>query len=210
MKKKAMLTILLIFVVASFLTAAAPTKTNLARLEIRNKTGEQVHVQLRKGSSFYYYLSVDAYATKTFTVEREVYRVRIFACDGRRGGEIDASTNVRLVIEPCKNPNVTSLTIINKTGELVELSLTRTDKFHHLRIEPYTTKTFTLRPELFYQNTFSCGKSMDGYLDMESSVRLVFTGCGEPAPNKGEPTLEKVHIDDSPGETVSWRYFNWE
>ncbi|MCJ7657698.1 MAG: hypothetical protein MUO67_00960 [Anaerolineales bacterium] len=210
MKKRTLSIILLIFMVSSVLTAAAPAKTNLARLEISNKTGEQVHVQLRKGSNFYYYLSVDAYATKTLTVEREVYRVRIFACGGRRGGEIDDSTNVRLVIEPCENPGISSQTIINKTGEKVELSLRRTDNFYHLSVDPNTTKTFSVASELFAQDTFSCGKSISGYLDMESSVRLVFTGCGEPAPNKGEPPQEKVHIDDSPGETVSWRYFNWD
>jgi hypothetical protein len=209
MKKKAMLTILLIFVMSSVLTAAAPTKTNLARLEISNKTDGEVQVTL-SGGGYYYYLIVDPNTTKTFTIEREVYNERIYACNQVEYGELDATSNAKLVIRKCENPDVVSLTIMNKTSELVELSLIRTDKFHHLRVDPHTTKTFTLTPELFYQNTFSCGKSMDGYLDMESSVRLVFTGCGEPAPNKGEPTQEKVHIDDSPSDTVYWRYFNWE
>jgi hypothetical protein len=209
MEKRTLLIILLIFMVASILVAAAPAKTNLASLEIINKTGEVVHVQLRKDNLFYY-LSVDPYTTKTFTVEREVYRQRIYACNSRSGGELDVTTHTRLVIRPCENPSVANLTIINKTDELVELTLRRTDAFHHLRVDPHTTKTFTLSPRDFYQKTFSCGMSVDGYLDMDTDVRLVFTSCGEPAPNKGEPTQEKVHIDDSPGETVSWRYFNWE
>ena len=215
MKKRTLSIIILIFMVASVLIAAVPAKTNLASLEIRNKTGEQVHVQLRKGSTLFYYLSVDAYETKTFTVERVVYRQRIWACNGRKGGEIDVTTHTKLVIGPCENPEIVNLTIINKTNEKVELSLRRTarrtDIFHFLSVDPNTTKSFSVAPVLYAQTTFSCGKTVSGYLDMEElSVRLVFTSCGEPAPNKGEPTQEKVHIDDSPGETVSWRYFNWE
>ena len=209
MNKRAVLSNLLIFVVTIFLTAVAPAQTTLARLEIRNKTSGQVHVQLR-GGGYYYYLSVDAHTTKVFTVEREVYRQSIFACNRRKGGELDATTNVRLVIGKCDKPEISSLTIINKTDEKVELNLKRTNKFYHLSIAPQTSRTYTVASELFAQSTFSCGMSVNGYLDMETDVRLVFTSCGEPAPNKGEPTQEKVHLDDSPGETIWWRYFNWE
>ena len=116
MKKRTLSIIILILMVASVLTAAVPAKTNLASLEIRNKTGERVHVELRQGN-IYYYLSVDAYATKTFTVEREVYRKRIHACNRRQGGNIDITTHTKLVIGPCENPEIASLTIINKTDE---------------------------------------------------------------------------------------------
>lgn len=209
MKKRAVLIIILIFAVTTVLTAAAPAKTNLASLEIRNKTGDQVHVQLR-GGGYYYYLTVEANSTKTFTVEREVYSRRVYACNRRRGGQLDATTNVRLVIAKCENPAIARLTIINKTTEKVELSLIRTDKFYHLSVAPQTSRTFTVPSQLFAHKSFSCGLSVNGYLDMEIDVRLVFTSCGEPAPNKGEPTQEKIHIDDSPGETIMWRYFNWE
>ena len=133
MKKKALLAVLLVFVLALVLTAAVPAKTELARLEIKNKTDQKVMLSL-SGSGYFFFLTVDPFKTKTFTVPREE----------------------------------------------------------------------------FAQKTWSCGTSVSGYLDMDSNVRLVFTGCGEDAPNRGEPTQEKVHIDDSPGETVYWRYFNWE
>lgn len=133
MKKKVLLVVLIVFVLATVLTAAAPAKTTLARLEMKNKTGEKVMLSL-SGSGYFFFLTVDPYTTKTFTVPRETYS----------------------------------------------------------------------------QKTYACGSSASGTLDMETNVRLVFTGCGEPAPNKGEPTQEKVHIDDSPGETEAWRYFNWE
>jgi hypothetical protein len=132
-KKKALLAVLLVFVLALVLTAAVPAKTELARLEIKNRTAEKVMLSL-SGEGYFFFLTVD----------------------------------------------------------------------------PFTTKTFTVPRETFSQKTWSCGASVSGYLDMDSNVRLVFTGCGEEAPNKGEPTIEKVHIDDSPGETVMWRYFNWE
>ena len=133
MKKKALLIILLVFVLATVLTAAAPAKTALARLEIKNKSVEKVMLSL-SGSGYFYFLTVDPFTDKTFTVAREEYA----------------------------------------------------------------------------HKTYSCGKSVSGVLDMEINVRLVFTDCGEDAPNKGEPTQEKVHIDDSPGETENWKYFNWE
>ena len=133
MKKKALLIVLLVFVLATVLTAAAPAKTDLARLEIKNKTSEKIMLSL-SGEGYFFFLTVD----------------------------------------------------------------------------PHTTKTFTVPREEFAQKTWSCGTTSSGYLDMDTNVRLVFTACGEEAPNKGEPTQEKVHIDDSPGETVYWRYFNWE
>ena len=133
MKKKALLVVLFVFVLATVLTAAAPAKTELARLEIINKSGEKAMLSL-SGEGYFFFLTVD----------------------------------------------------------------------------PYTDRTFTVPREEFAQKTWSCGSSVSGYLDMDTNVRLVFTECGEEAPNKGEPTQEKVHLDDSPGETSMWRYFNWE
>jgi len=209
MKKRSVLIILSVFAIAMLLTAAAPAKTNLARLEINNKTGGEVQVVL-SGGGYQYYFVLDPYTTKTFTVEREIYNRRIYACNQTFYGKIDLTTNNSLIIRKCEKSNLSRLTIINKTGENVELSLIRTNKFYHLRVVPYTTETFTVIPELFYHDTFACGEKTSGYLEMETDVRLVFTACGEPAPNKGEPTQEKIHIDDSPGETLYWRYFNWE
>ena len=140
MKKKALLVVLLVFVLATVLTAAAPAKTELARLEIKNKTDEKVMLSL-SGKGYFFFLTVNPFTTKTFTIPR-------FYAKG---------------------------------------------------------KTIT-----YAQNTWACGSTTSGTLDMESNVRLVFTACGEPAPNKGEPTQEKVHLDDAPGETEYWRYFNWE
>lgn len=214
MKKRTLLIILSIFVAVSFLTAAVPTKTKLSRLEIINKTDGEVQVTLT-GGGYHYFLVVEPNTTKTFTVEREDYRLGIYSCDRWRRGRLDTTTNKKLVIGPCENPNISSLTIINKTNEKVDLSLTRsargrTRAFYFLSVDPLTTKTFTIPPAVYAQKTFSCDKSASGFLDLETNVRLVFTSCGEPAPNKGEPTIEKVHIDDSPGETLYWRYFNYE
>jgi hypothetical protein len=214
MKKRTLLIILLIFAAVSVLTAAAPPKTKLARLEIINKTDGEAQVTLT-GGGYHYFLVVGPKTSKTFTVEREEYSISIYSCDRRQRKELDITTNQTLVIEPCRARNLSSLTIINKTNEKVELKLTRSARgrlraFYFLSVDPITTKTFTLPPVLYTQGTFSCGKSAGGFLDLNNSVRLVFTSCGEPAPNKGEPTQEKVHIDDSPGETLYWRYFSYE
>ena len=102
------------------------------------------------------------------------------------------------------------LEIINKTDEKVMLSLSGEGYFFFLTVDPETTRTFTLPRVSFAQKTWACGNSVSGYLDMDTNVRLVFTNCLADAPNKGEPTMEKVSLDTAPGETINWRYFNWE
>jgi hypothetical protein len=64
---------------------------------------------------------------------------------------------------------------------------------------------FTVREGLYDQTTFACGDIAEGNLDVSQQLRLVFTACPSAAPNWGAPTLEKVHLKDSP-KGLSWRY----
>ncbi len=102
------------------------------------------------------------------------------------------------------------LEIKNKSYQRVMISLRGSGNFFYLVVDPLTEKIFTLPPQFYSHTTWACGKTTNGNLNMNSNVRLVFTRCGDIATNKGEPTQEKIHINDSPGETINWRYFNYE
>ena len=102
------------------------------------------------------------------------------------------------------------LEIKNKSYQRVMISLRGSGNFFYLVVDPLTEKIFTLPPQFYSHTTWACGKTTNGTLNMNSNVRLVFTRCGDIATNKGEPTQEKIHINDSPGETINWRYFNYE
>ena len=102
------------------------------------------------------------------------------------------------------------LEIKNKSYQRVMISLQGSGKFFYLVVDPLTEKIFTLPPQMYSHTTWACGKSTSGNLNMNSNVRLVFTRCGDITSNKGEPTQEKIHINNSPGETIHWRYFNYE
>jgi hypothetical protein len=131
-KNKMILLMSLMLLTAIVTTAAAPASTELARLEIKNRTHLPVHIAMRK-ASFFYYLTVEPYETKVFTVERETY----------------------------------------------------------------------------LHTTWACELETTGTLDVETNVKLVFTSCYYKAsPNAGTPTIEKIHLNDSPlGE--QWRYQNF-
>ena len=100
MRKKVLLILISIFIGAGLLVAAAPTKTVLARLEIRNRTEQVVKISLN-GEGKFYFLTVNPYETKIFTVERAVYSQTTFLCGSSASGVLDMTSNVRLVFPPC-------------------------------------------------------------------------------------------------------------
>lgn len=101
------------------------------------------------------------------------------------------------------------LEIRNKSQQRVMISLQGAGRFYYLVVDPVQEKIFTVAPQIYSHTTWACGRSTSGTLNMNDNVRLVFTRCGDIAANKGAPTQEKIHIYDSPGETVHWRYFNY-
>ena len=95
----------------------------------------------------------------------------------------------------------------NRTHQPVSLSLAGRElgRSYLLTVAPGSSRTFTLREDLYDQTSFACGDSASGTLDVTHQLRLVFTPCPGNAPNPGAPTLEKVHLTDSP-KGVKWSY----
>jgi hypothetical protein len=100
MRKNILLILISISVAVSLLTGTIPSKTILARLEIRNKTDQVVKITLN-GEGKFYFLTVNPFTTKIFTVERAVYSQTTFLCGSSASGVLDITTNVRLVFPPC-------------------------------------------------------------------------------------------------------------
>lgn len=67
-------------------------------------------------------------------------------------------------------------------------------------------RMFTVEPGVYDTTFYICDTAFAGELDMSSNVKLNFPTCGE-APNKGEPTMEKIVppdvADDFP---PPWRF----
>lgn len=98
--------VLLLVVLASILLmAAAPAGFNpLVRLQVLNKTDQDVHLQLAAGK-LNYYLSVASGTSKTFTIERDVtYKTTIWACGLKASGYLFyAGIQHRFVFPSCYN-----------------------------------------------------------------------------------------------------------
>jgi hypothetical protein len=95
----------------------------------------------------------------------------------------------------------------NHSGDQAILTLAALDSrdVYRLAVPAGRDQSFTVRAGRYAQTTFACGGSATGTLEVFQQLRLTFLPCGGPAPNAGAPTLEKVHLTDSP-RGLKWRY----
>jgi hypothetical protein len=101
------------------------------------------------------------------------------------------------------------LEIKNRTHLPVHIAMRKASYFYYLTVEPYQTKVFTVEREIYLHTTWACEQETTGTIDVESNLRLVFTSCYyKLSPNTGTPTMEKIHLNDSPIGT-QWRYQNF-
>jgi hypothetical protein len=89
MNKKLILIMSVVLLIAlTIATVAAIAKTDLAEIEIKNKTTEPVSISLTNANTFYY-LTVPAGTEKVFTVKRLVYDRTTWACGKSDTGTVD-------------------------------------------------------------------------------------------------------------------------
>ncbi len=99
--------------------------------------------------------------------------------------------------------------VINKSGSPVSISLVTEEAFYYLTVADGDTKVFTVERLVYDFTLWSCDLTSTGTLDLETYTKLTFTTCGGKAPNKGERSMEKVHIDDAPyGVDMHFQYSN--
>ena len=102
MKKLILLTFVSVLLAAG-LTSASPF---LARFVVLNQTEETIYISMDYP---YSWLAVPAGEKVTFTVERDVYDAKVYACGLEVSGTIDMSRNLHLNFTPCYSMMQTDL-----------------------------------------------------------------------------------------------------
>ena len=104
------------------------------------------------------------------------------------------------VISASAASDLVGLTIKNKTDQVVWVSLLSSDglSVYWLEVPAGDEERFTVPRDIYSHITVACGNTATGTLDATTLTTLVFTHCDGKAPNPGERSIEKVHIDDSP------------
>ena len=107
----------------------------------------------------------------------------------------------------------------NRTDEFIGIQLQYNDAddpaddvFYYLTIPDGTYKTFTVERHVYDATIFACGDDDTATLDILTQLQLNFPACTF-APNNGEPSLEKVHLSDTPTKDqagdfnlLKWRF----
>jgi hypothetical protein len=106
MKHRLLLFVGLSLVISLFGAAVALAKTDLARLEIINKTDQPVSLSLI-GEVNGYFLTVAPGKTQLFTVDRDIYSRTTYSCGLMDSGSVNIKKYMRLVYTSCygKAPN---------------------------------------------------------------------------------------------------------
>lgn len=106
MKRKLILSVVVILIISLFGAVVALAKTDLARLEIINRSDQPVSLSLI-GDENGYFLTVAAGKTQVFTVDRDIYSRTTYSCGLVDDGTVNIKKNMRLVYTSCygKAPN---------------------------------------------------------------------------------------------------------
>src|SRR4030042_1204999 len=90
--------LLSLFLIASFILPAANLSQKLVRLEVINKSGATVYIELEgEGTGSFYYLTVPDASTKTFSLMADYYKRKTWTCDRfRYNSRLNLNSNSRL------------------------------------------------------------------------------------------------------------------
>jgi hypothetical protein len=104
--RKLILVTTFILVISLFGAAIALAKTDLARLEVINRSDQPVSLSLI-GETNGYFLTTAPGKTQIFTIDRDNYTRTTYACGNVDSGSVNIKKNMRLVFTNCygKAPN---------------------------------------------------------------------------------------------------------
>jgi hypothetical protein len=112
-----------------------------------------------------------------------------------------------------EEPTLVRLEVRNRTNQIVSLVLTLTDPETEgdvfasaMAVPAGTTRTFTLPRGGYTHTTFACGDSQSGTLDLAHQTRLIFPTCFALDAKQGEPSMEKIHIEEEIPDGINFRY----
>jgi hypothetical protein len=110
-------------------------------------------------------------------------------------------------------PVLARLEVRNRTGQPVSIVLVLTDPETEgdvfasaLTVSAGTTRTFTVPKGQYDHTTFACGESANGTLDLTRQTRLIFVQCNKEVTHQGEPTMEKVNLDQETPSGINFGY----
>jgi len=97
--------------------------------------------------------------------------------------------------------------VYNRTGDpvIIDLYGINVPAVYHLSVTPGGNQAFTVQDGEYEQVSSACGASAAGVLQVTRQLKLVFTPCSGRAPNPGAPSIEKIHLTDSP-QGIAWFY----
>jgi len=100
------------------------------------------------------------------------------------------------------------LIVRNNSDDFLSIVLTSQDgnQTYALWTPAGEERVFTLPEGMYDRTTYACNLSESGSLDLSRQTRLVFNSCVGSPPNWGEPSLEKISLEDGPdGKEFQYR-----
>lgn len=91
-------------------------------------------------------------------------------------------------------PDLVRFTIQNQTGERLAMYLNAEGLFYYFNLDPDTTRIFTVPREAYTHTTYTCGQYIEGTVDLNRQLELIFPSCSMEPVNLGEPSIEKVYL----------------
>lgn len=107
-----------------------------------------------------------------------------------------------------KIPKMFRFTMVNRSDELVQLSLRAEGIAYYLPAPAGEEVTYTVREGDYQHITLACGFGATGTISVHRQVKLVFPSCVKGAANYGEPGMEKITLTDDP--ITPNRYFQYQ
>jgi hypothetical protein len=92
------------------------------------------------------------------------------------------------------------LIVRNNSSDFLSIVLTSEDgnRTYALWTPAGEERVFTIPEGMYDRTTYACNLSESGTLDLSRQTRLVFNSCFGSPPNWGEPSLEKISLEDGP------------
>lgn len=143
--------VLSLFLIASFLLPAASPTQKIVRLEVINKSGDVVYIELEgEGAGAFYYLTVPDATTRTFTVQADYYKRRTWTCDRfRYNSRLNLNSSMRLAfVEKCSSfPPVMMYQVSDRERDISENLVVKRPPRGEKRMEkvPYFNLFFFMR-----------------------------------------------------------------
>ncbi|MBM3144942.1 MAG: hypothetical protein FJ010_08200 [Chloroflexi bacterium] len=173
-------------------TTTAFARPILAEFTIDNKSPYTAYIYMYGPGDEYYYLTVSAGTSKTFTVDRVAYTYELLTCNGVSSEDaIDLTNSGKLVIPAtCEmpapvdqvlfsRPELAEFRVDNQSDEAAYLYMYGAGgEYYYLTVPAATSKTFTVERELYSYDLVTCNGdlSTDNAIDLTNSGSLTLTG----------------------------------